>query len=424
MFEGLDLGSRIFADRSYFLHVFVVPETEAEAFEVPLVAVPREEHVYYAGSSSIFGGKGDGCANCGSGKLTDVLVDVTKKLRRDLRLKRRDAILKVMAVDADTDELIQLDETTSAETGVPLPRLVGPWWRDADDSAETDAESSNAVLRRLKATGFYDGDVSVPWSDDATDALKGFQDANGLENSGVVDKRTRLALRRPRHDGWADVGPAPAKREGAVETLKYRVSDNVPGYLDRDAVLGELAEAFGAWSDASGVEFIRTDDDSADVTVSWSAPSAVNFDGPGGCLAKADEASVTFDGGEVWRLQGSKPKRNAFFLLPVALHEIGHVRGGAEIVAFGDATSPRPAFAEYPRRRRGISASRPRRRRDSRAPNLNVVPRLGETRGRSQVLGLTHSRDPAAVMSPYYVANRIELTEDDVERVRMALAAE
>ena len=76
-------------------------------------------------------------------------------------------------------------------------------------------------------------------------------------------------------------------------------------------------------------------------------------------MAKADSTTLTFDAREDWLLQGMAPTPGAFYLLPVALHEIGHC------------------------------------------------------------LGLAHGA-PAQVMSPYYVANRVALTPADVVAAKAA----
>ena len=89
--------------------------------------IPRDDHAYYAGSGSIFGGKGERCANCASGKKVDVTVDVTRALRRELKRGRKDVVLFTLVVDANTDELVVLDADTTETLGIPLPELVGPW---------------------------------------------------------------------------------------------------------------------------------------------------------------------------------------------------------------------------------------------------------------------------------------------------------
>ena len=50
------------------------------------------------------------------------------------------------------------------------------------------------------------------------------------------------------------------------------------------------------------------------------------FDGIGGMLVHAD-AHIHLDMAGRWVLQGMKGRPDSFFLLPVVLHEIGHVLG-------------------------------------------------------------------------------------------------
>ena len=85
-------------------------------------------------------------------------------------------------------------------------------------------------------------------------------------------------------------------------------------------------------------------------------------DGPGASLASATPSTLTFDFAELWVLQGTAdPRPSSFFMLPVALHEVGHC------------------------------------------------------------LGLAHSRAYADVMGPYYVAKKVALSDNDRARARAAL---
>jgi predicted Zn-dependent protease len=103
------------------------------------------------------------------------------------------------------------------------------------------------------------------------------------------------------------------------------------------------------------------------------------FDGPGGVLANATSSAVTFDKAEVWELStSSTPYRtqrpdtadafwaasSRFKVLPVALHEIGHV------------------------------------------------------------LGLDHTSNPEDIMSPFYIAGQAQLSESDKQRVRTLLGSQ
>ena len=373
LFRGLDLGLDVFQDAAFFLHVFLVPKEAQETFEPPLVAFPRRgDHDYYAGTGSIFGGKGERCANCATGKKVDVLVDVTDFLRRDLKLGRRDVVVKALVVDANTDELVVLTAATTAVTGIPLPELVGPWWdaaeqvpalsQDSDASAAAVKDMTRAVQKMLRSWGYYEGTVDAKFGDVTGEAVRMFQDVNKLAPDGVVGPKTLSALKRVRYDGRKDIGDQDAPAFATGQWLKYYVAA-APGYLDRRAVLAEVDAAFAQWADAATLRVERVDDPGdARLTVAWAAPDETSFDGPGGTLAVADAGGITFDYHEEWLLQGMDNKPNAFFLLPVALHEIGHC------------------------------------------------------------LGLTHAplSEYRDVMNPYYVANKVRLSDNDIARAKKA----
>ena len=367
LFRGLDLGLEIFKDQAYLIHVFVVPKSD-EAFELPLVRCPRDEHKYYAGSSSIFGGRGDNtCENCRSKTCIDVMVDVTKMLRHTLQLGRKEVVLKTMVVDANTDELIELGDESTQRTGIPQPELVGPWWRDAAELSQGNlSDETRAVQEKLTVSGFYDGKLDGDFGEKTHDALKAFQEINRLKSDGIVGPKTLSQFKKPRYDASKDIG-AGESVYASDALVTYTVAENSPGYLPRQGVLDELDDAFAHWSEASGVVFQRipgpAEGPDADITVEWCGPRDVRFDGPGGALAKADSKSLTFDAREDWLLQGSPQTPGAFYLLPVALHEIGHC------------------------------------------------------------LGLAHSARPNEVMSPYYVANRVALSRGDVAAARAATSS-
>ena len=69
------------------------------------------------------------------------------------------------------------------------------------------------------------------------------------------------------------------------------------------------------------------------------------FDGPGGALAKTilgKELQVLFDWEEKWLLQTDPEpaRRGAFRLLPVAVHEVGHLLGLGHSARSEDTMAP------------------------------------------------------------------------------------
>ena len=135
-------------------------------------------------------------------------------------------------------------------------------------------------------------------------------------------------------------------------------------------LLHELAAAFAPWGAATGITFVRGGAAAvADLTIRWDERVKTNdflFDGPGGALAVATASTITFDAAERWELRSAPhPHRGVldwdemyFQLLPVAMHEIGHV------------------------------------------------------------LGLGHSDMPEDVMSPYYGKTRTVLSQNDIARAQ------
>merc|ERR1712130_583317 len=168
----------------------------------------------------------------------------------------------------------------------------------------------------LKKYGRYKGKIDGWYGPKLAAAVQEFQKDNALKTDSVFGPKTRAALMAPRLDDKGDDyedSPCPYAPDGPA--VKYYVGRS-PGYMPRKEVVEEITSALKQWSDSSGVnEFL--------------------FDGKGGELARAgmnEETKISFiqfDMAEKWYVQSQKSKKEPgdYGLLPVVLHESGHVLG-------------------------------------------------------------------------------------------------
>ena len=208
---------------------------------------------------------------------------------------------------------------------------------------------------------------------------------------GVVGPKTKHALRTAHIEDSQEKEARSMLKPAAGATIKWRLlKGTVPPSLgDKATVAAELAKAFATWGEAmGGVTFEETGVKGAEqLTLLFDDRTPQNtmaFDGPGGALAAASKpgslqvagasaSSITFDSAERWELSASgapaHPQRGMvsdmyfFKLLPVAIHEIGHL------------------------------------------------------------LGLGHSNEPADVMSPYYSPEKVTLSANDKKRIAGLLSS-
>ena len=226
--------------------------------------------------------------------------------------------------------------------------------------------------------------VRVPFEEvvDVTAALnrQGLDIQTAAVRVVVVDERdTRTLLENTRipapvliRTGAAVQGrtcpQAPRVATGFVATgeVRYYVGPE-PGYLSRAAVLADIEAALRQWGQHKGFAVQRVEEyKDATLLVEWdhqSADGVFVFDGPGGVLAQSwvdvsCRGWIQLDFAEKWVTQDDlHAPVTAYQLLPVVLHEFGHV------------------------------------------------------------LGVGHVADESAVMSPFYSATRVTLTDLDVSEV-------
>lgn len=212
------------------------------------------------------------------------------------------------------------------------------------------------VERQFKSTETVDGVVG----EKTKAAIEYAQRSAGLPVDGVAGPLTKRALTL---NGLRDDAPP----DGALKRVPTKpitwqlVRSTVPTYLTADAVAAELTHALQVWQEASdgALAFERVlggvDAPPADLTIRFDDHTPRNrfsFDGPGGALAFTSSTSIAFDASERWELiaaphGGVHPDRARlpedffyFGLLPVAIHEIGHVIGLPHSFGADDVMSP------------------------------------------------------------------------------------
>lgn len=389
VFAAIDINAIDY--HSYQIFVLVNHDGPPPSDKTGLLAAPS-----LAGIGNVFGGKGPGCVNCLTNRTPfDVKVDIGAKLRAR-GLSRYEARLTVVTMDEDATV------APLASTRLPAPTIEGTWFEDRESTLSASTPPSavtageTAALQTLLAKWrYYAGPVDGVYTAPVAAAVCAFQAFAALPASGECDARTKEALLRRRYDRLLDAVSADGSAlvEASVAgdrkvfasgaTLSYSVGET-PGYMPRAKALNEIATAIDEWAASVPLSFVLVPADTeAEMTIAWSdlsvgtngpgggkAPAASEFyfDGPGGKLAHTEGGAIVLDSAERWLLQGEEPPlgvgMQCYALLPVVLHEIGHV------------------------------------------------------------LGLVHAAGPGSVMSPWYASVRTALTPLDLARVRALYGAD
>jgi len=321
---------------SYEIHCFLTTLEEEEVADVDLENEDSWlDHPAHAGLTALFGGKGEMCENCRTTKPVNRTINVAQKLNA-LGLNRGTAKIHVLTVstqplNGQKNVAWYQDLDEEARGVIPEAVFTGPFFESMDELLEEGNNSlqSNKLQEYLKTFGYYGGELDGEFGPKTAAALTQFQKLFGLEVDAVAGPVTKTFMSQARFDNKTD-------NDGSVAT--YKAGDllpfwigTCPGYLDREAVLQELENAFSEWSEVTNVQFERIENrDDAVIEVCFTDQSRTNpflFDGAGGVLAKGSKDRLEFDASERWLLQGQEEKRNQFYVLPVAVHEVGHILG-------------------------------------------------------------------------------------------------
>ncbi|XP_076833480.1 collagenase 3 [Brachyhypopomus gauderio] len=171
-------------------------------------------------------------------------------------------------------------------------------------------------------------------SDATQTKLKEMQRFFGIAQSGGLDPHT-LAVMKAGRCGVPDVenfSIHPGRPRWENNTITYWVENYTPD-LRMEEVETALQLAFQLWSDATPLNFIRVNHSAADIIMSFSTKDHGDFfpfDGPRGVLAHAFQpgggvgGDVHFDDDELWTVDSGQ---SGYDLFTVAAHELGHSLG-------------------------------------------------------------------------------------------------
>ena len=333
-----------FREDSYTVHVFCVPDGGTPVFDAADTALADKLSAFrkldtYAGSTAIFGGRMDECANCNTQPPFTITVLLNDALRR-LGIDRHGVELQVLV------EKSKGGVTAVADCAIiPEPVILGPRFpSDAKLETSSSGKEVTELQKLLARQGWYAGKVDGMFGGKTNAAVRAYQNAHNLTEDGVAGELTKAQLTQPENDGDAhvketDFGTLITIADPAKAILYY-VGEQ-PGYMDRDGFLAEVNNGFKAWSGALSFKRTASKTDAAfsisftkETDADTSGRTAPTSDGQGGVLAQAHKGGIDFDQCERWALQGdaangAKGRTDiaVFDFLPVLVHEIGHLLG-------------------------------------------------------------------------------------------------
>lgn len=349
VFKAVDVVYQLIASdgrmKSLKLHSFLIPKSLEATTKTQLIqsidalvnngegTMTLYSHPNYAGLVGAFGGKGPKCKNCAETTPINLVCDVSTTMKQLGISSRYDCEVKVLVEDEKsvftTLELLQ--DTFGPKVYIPQPILIGPLFEDADttapilrrDDVTGDAQSIQLQLL-LKKLGLYDGVVDGNFGAKTELALKEYQEITGLLVDGVAGPVTKGQFTQSLHDSHTFATSASTNNSDTDKavfesnsTIPYYVG-SVPGYLNSTHVRLCIGKALTEWQRYSNLQFILTETvetaklhfvfgmrDAATITNDSVVNTSANddgdmlqFDGPGGELARVSNGVIQFDPSE------------------------------------------------------------------------------------------------------------------------------
>ncbi|KAM3875319.1 uncharacterized protein ACN63O_000382 [Diretmus argenteus] len=162
--------------------------------------------------------------------------------------------------------------------------------------------------------------------------IREMQNFFGLEHTGRLDPDT-LAMMKEARCGVPDVenySLFPRKSKWKNHTITYSIAQYTPD-MKREDVENSFRSALKIWSDVAPLKFVKVDHGKADIVLSFAQRTHGDFfpfDGPGGVLAHAFEPGEGV-GGDVHFDEDETwtMGKQGYNLFTVAAHELGHSLG-------------------------------------------------------------------------------------------------
>ena len=364
----------------------------------------------YGGSRAIFA-RGKECEGCRTRPPFDLAVNITKTLTK-LKLHRFDAKLKIYGIDP-TEPPSKAKLVSFDKTGLPNPVIKGPMFdndnikTDFDGNKSSNVSEIESLQEFLQLFGYYKDKKDGMFGKNSDNAMKLFLKAANVINTSDI----KLAIRHlhffvPKLDSivkninGSNVSII-GEKDSDSKTNIYEGYDEIPYFigvspadLSRNAVIDCISQAFNLWSVALNkkIKFkLVIDSDDALIKLKWkrvkSSNNLLQFDRPGGVLAgggiieyknKFECGLVLFDWNEQWVIGTPTRFHNE------SLQGIGLFKGKQMTFSLFNAS-------------------------------VHCIGRA---------LGLKPSNDPNDFMSPFYNANKTQLSKNDVSNIKKQFSIE